>query len=260
MKRPTLRLSFFAALLVCVVAGCGGDGGAETDGGRPAPVGPFTLEPKVVEVSALPKLEPNALPVQDEGRVEVTTPEGWVPMSRHTKFVARFKPQGVSGAAPPRIMITAADAPGDPPASLTAKDAKKFEAYMKPVLKAELKGRKDIREQPRTLIIGDQPWARYVLGRSHVGMAVDAQVLKTVANGRMYTMELEVYHQENVLPHRDQAYAIAAGMKFLKVESGGGDELGDLFTGDGDDDGEDGGEDGDQDDGGEEAAGDETDN
>ena len=135
MRRSTAGLSCIATLLACVIAGCGGgsDAGGGTDGGQAGQGGPGQLGPKVIDVSKLPKLE-DPLPPQDEGRVEVASPEGWRPMSRHTKFVARFAPEGVSGSTPPRILITADAAPGDSPKSLTAKDVATFEAYRGPIL------------------------------------------------------------------------------------------------------------------------------
>jgi hypothetical protein len=263
MRRSTTGLSCIALLLAFVIAGCGGgsEEGGGTDGDQTSQGGSGELGAKVIDVKTLPKLE-DSLPPLDEGRIEVAAPEGWRPMSRNMDFVARFAPKGVSGSTPPRILVTAAAAPGDSPKTLTASDAAAFEAYMGPILDKELSGKKDIRETPRTLIIGDRPWSRYVLARkTKQGVPVDGQVLKTVANGRIYTMELQVYHQTNMIEFRDEAYAIAAGMKFPKVAAadGGGEEsLGNLLTGDGEED-EEKEDDGEEEEGGEKKeGGDET--
>ncbi len=260
MRRSTTGLSCVAVLFAFVIVGCGGGSGGA--GGAPAAQGgPEELGAKVIDVTQLPKLE-DPLPPQDGGRVEVAAPEGWRPMSRNMKYVARFAPQGVSGSTPPRILLTVDAAPGDSPKTLTAKDAAAFEAYMGPILDKELAGKGSVREAPRTLIIGDQPWSRYVLARkTKQGVPVDGQVLKTVANGRIYTMELQVYHQTNMIEFRDEAYAIAAGMKFPKVAAADGDgeeSLGNLLTGDGEE-GEEKEDDGEEEEGGEEKeGGDET--
>jgi hypothetical protein len=216
-------LSAFAA---CLVVGCGGG----SDANQPGPSSPAKKGPKVVKVADLPELE-DYLPPLDDGRVEVAGPEGWHPMSRKEEFVARFAPDGGSGAAPPRVLVTAEAAPGGSPTDVTAKNVDKFEAYIGPVLKAELGGKKDIREPVRMLIIGDRPWARYVRIGSLRGAAVERQFLKTVANGRIYTVELQVF-RGNLLEYRDAAYAIAAGMKFHKVDAAGEDGTGDDSLGD----------------------------
>ena len=195
---------------------------------------PATSKPKEVDVSSLPPLEDH-LPPLDEGRVELAAPQGWHPMSRRETYVAGFAPNGSSGSTPPRILVTSDPAPGNNP-GFTAAEAEKFEAYIKPIIEQELKGRKDLREPPRILVIGDRPWVRYVLGRSFKRMPMDGQVLKTVANGRIYAIELQVSHQPNRIEHRDQAYAIAAGIRFPKVATAAGDDqgkesLGDLLGG-----------------------------
>ena len=45
-------------------------------------------------------------------------------------------------------------------------------------------------------------------------------ILKTVGSGRIYTVELQVYHQPDRIEYRDEAYAIAGGMRYLNVTNG----------------------------------------
>jgi hypothetical protein len=234
LATSTLLLGFLA----CVLAGCGGG----EEGGQAQPAAPGKLPPKVVNVKNLPPLE-DPLPAQDEGRVEVAGPKTWRPMSRRESYVAGFSPG--SGSTPPRVLVRAKAAPAGSPAAVSAENIAAFETYIEPVLAEELKGKKDIREPVRMLIIGDRPWARYVRIGSMQGQGVERQFLVTVANGRLYTVELQVFMGQ-LLDHRDSAYAIAGGMRFLKTaaaagEGEGDDSLGDLLgesgQGDGGDDG-----------------------
>jgi hypothetical protein len=229
MKRIAASMICLGSLAACVITGCGGDG---TDGDQPATNEPAKAQIKTIDVSTLP--EANVfMPPLDEGRVELTGPDGWTPMVQREAYLAGFYPKG-TGAGPPRVLIKADDAPAGSPTEVTAAEVGKFEAYIMPILKQELAGRKDVREPPRVLVIGDRPWARYVMGRSYKSMPMDEQVLKTVANGRIYRIELTVAHQPGRIEFRDHAYAIAAGMKFPRVAAAegagdGGESLGDLL-------------------------------
>jgi hypothetical protein len=214
----TLRFSDETTFVFSIISkDAGGEVGYHLEGkGVRQKVEPEVKRPttKSIDVTHLPKLE-DYLPPLDEGRIEIAAPKGWHPMSRREGFVARFARNGASGAVPPRILVTCDPAPGDSPTSLTAADVEQFETYIAPILEEQLRGRRDVREQPVTLIIGDRAWKRYVVAASFKGMAVDRMILKTVANGRIYTIDLQVFHQPDRVEYRDEAYAIAGGMRYL---------------------------------------------
>jgi hypothetical protein len=199
------------------------------------------VAPKHYARADLPKLE-DYLPPQDEGRVEVAAPRGWNVMGKKTDYVARFAEK--TGSSPPRILIKAEAAPSGGPSNVTQDNVAEFKACMEPVVQQNLLEGETLREPIRIVILGDKPWARYIRGGKFKGMAVDRQILHTIAGGRMYTMELQVF-RGNLMDHRDSAYAVAAGMNFLKADvTGGGGEasLDDLLGGE-----EGGGENGDAD-------------
>lgn len=227
------------SLMACVFAGCGGGGGAEPT--QPGATG--TVPIKEYARAELPELEDH-LPPQDDGRVEVAAPRGWNVMGRKTEYVARFAEK--TGSSPPRILIQAEPAAGGSPNNATRDNVAEFKAYIEPIVQQSLLQGETLREPVRILILGDKPWARYIRGGKFKGMAVDRQILQTVAGGRLYTMELQVF-RGNLMDHRDSAYAVAAGMNFLKADAaggGGGGSLDDLLGGEDDGEGEDGDADG----------------
>jgi hypothetical protein len=209
-----------------VLAGCGGSGGDS-----PPPGASGTTRPKVYTREQLPALE-DYLPPQDEGRVEVAGPRGWNVMSRREEYVARFAEK--SGSAPPRILITAEPAPGGNPGNVTADNLDQFKAFIEPIVRKGLLQGEELREPVRMVILGEQPWARYIRGGKFKTMDIDRQFLKTIAGGRIYTVELQIF-RGNLMDHRDIAYAVAAGMRFLKTDAAGGTggegSLGDLLGG-----------------------------
>jgi hypothetical protein len=165
-------------------------------------------------------------------------------MGKKTEYVARFAEK--TGASPPRILIEAEAAPSGGPNNATRDNIDQFKAYIEPIVQKSLLEGETLREPVRMVILGDKPWARYIRGGKFKGMAVDRQILKTVAGGRIYTMELQVF-RGNLLDHRDSAYAVAAGVNFLQADAaGGGGEgsLDDVFGGE-----EEGGGDGDDEEG-----------
>ena len=239
MTRLSTNSFWLLPLAACVFAGCGGSGGG--DATRPGATG--AVAPKQYARADLPPLEDH-LPPQDDMRVEVAAPQGWNVMGRKTEYVARFAEK--TGASPPRILIQADVAPAGGPNNVTQDNVAEFQAYIKPIVQKGLLEGETLREPVRILILGDKPWARYIRGGKFKGMAVDRQILKTVAGGRMYTLELQVF-RGNLMDHRDSAYAVAAGMNFLKADATGGDgqgSLDDLLGGEEEGGGEDGDADG----------------
>ena len=63
------------------------------------------------------------------------------------------------------------------------------------------------------LVLGNTSWARFVRGGKSRKFSLERQFLQTVVDGRLYTVEMQVF-PKTILKHRDHAYAVGAGMKF----------------------------------------------
>jgi hypothetical protein len=80
-------------------------------------------------------------------------------------------------------------------------------------------------ETPKALVIGDNAYSRHVTeAKTKSGRVVERQVLETVSSGRRYAIILEVFRGQlvsedpKVVSNRDLAYAVAAGVKYVKAE------------------------------------------
>lgn len=211
-----IRLALASAILLAV-AGCSGTGG------EPAPStdSQFSttakgLEYKVYETKNLPKVS-LALPPLDEGRIEVTGPAKWKVLSRSSSYLVGF--YRITADSPPLIQMTVDSEKWTDTAVKTATldNLDDFVAAMEKLVASELAEGAELQETIVPLILGDRPWARYVRGaRFKVKgnlTAGDRQFLRTVVDGRIYTIELQVF-KGKILDYRDDAYAVAANMKF----------------------------------------------
>ena len=155
------------------------------------------------------------LPPLDGGKVEVAPPKGWNVLSRKANYLANFTKGKASEL--PRISITV----GDPPEGLgdvIEENAAEFASAMTKRLKAEKKT--NIAEPPKPIILGDAVWSRHVRNPLNAGEPIAIQTLQTIRGGRLYTVDLmvDVKSQEDyaagLQKERDQAYAVAANMKW----------------------------------------------
>lgn len=190
-----------------LATGCGDSGGdaggaVESEGGI-----------KTYSATQLPvvKLE---LPPLDGGRVEVPTPEGWQFGSRSTGVLARFHIANRRGI--PQIILKVEDAPAGT-ADVDAQTVAAYAAQVQADLDEQVKQQKTtLIENVRPLILGTNAWVRYVVpGRlpDRDRATIERQILKTVVRGRVYSVDLQT-HVNELLKHRDHAYAIAANMKW----------------------------------------------
>jgi hypothetical protein len=76
-----------------------------------------------------------------------------------------------------------------------------------------LQGNEDVLERPQPMLLGGAPWVRHVEEARMGNAKAEKQILQRVVNGKLYTVELQVYSRK-ILESRDQAYAVAASMKF----------------------------------------------
>lgn len=202
---PSALLPPALAIAGLTLAGCGGGG---ESGGDAA--GDAAGSVKKYDRSKLPKTT-QELPPLDQGRVEVPTPTGWEWRSQEKSLLARFHQKGRSGM--PQIIVKLDDESPSEIADVTADNVEAYAAAIQASLDA--KGTRVI-EPSRPLLLGGNAWARYVQpGKlpNKKAATIERQILKTTRGGRTYIVELQVPIKE-LKPHRDHAYAVAAGMKF----------------------------------------------
>lgn len=204
-RRPAQRISLTSGaaglLLLCLATGCGGK---PADDDSPS-------EPAVKEVSA-DKLPPLAdyLPPLDEGRIQIAPPTDWKVLSRDNKYLMRMVRGSEVGL--PRILITTELLTPEGIDTATPENVVEFTAKVG----AGLKERKAaVLEPALPMVIGENAFARYVLKAKMGQSMIERQVLQTAWQGRMYTVDLQVTDQAEMKKHRDVAYAVAAGLKFI---------------------------------------------
>lgn len=163
--------------------------------------------------TSLPKVE-QQLPALDEGRIEIPTPDGWAFASQSKGLITRFHLKGRTGI--PQIIVKVDPAAGGIDA-VTAQNVAAYAEQLQAELDAQVQQKKTTLLEPaRPILLGDQPWARYVVSGKLPGKelaTIERQILRTTQAGRSYTIELQVRSNE-LGAHRDHAYAIAAGVKF----------------------------------------------
>lgn len=205
---PGLATSWAWIGIGLVSLGCGdaggeaGVGGGEADGGV-----------KTYSATQLPLVK-QELPPLDGGRVEVPTPEGWQAGSRTTGVLARFHVATRTGM--PQIILKVEEAPAGTP-DVTAQTVFAYATQVQAELDEQVQQQKTtLIEDVRALVLGTNAWVRYVVpgrlpGRDRA--TIERQILKTVVRGRVYSIDLQT-HVNELLKHRDHAYAIAANMKW----------------------------------------------
>ncbi len=204
--------AWLAATQVCLgLAGCGDSGPMPST----APSAQKPTKPTIATISAKEMgTQGDFLPPLDGQRVELAAPKGWVAAARDKKYVAQFTLR--SGAAYPRIMVTAKDASGSE--SLTGKNIKAFASKVQEELN---QGSVDEdAEQPseaalpavKPLRIGDQYWVE-TLRKAHAKKtALERWILVTVVGDRQYTVELRAYIG-SLNANRPQVLAVAASLR-----------------------------------------------
>jgi hypothetical protein len=206
-------LCCLSVISLAFVSGCAGDAKVEPDAENPVAEQPAasTGGVKAVDVSKLPELGDPLPDGRDRGRINnVAPPKDWQRLSNDSNFVARFAINKQNPNDLPRILITAADASG----FIDDVTAENVEAFTEAVT-AELADKKSVEEPPLAMTIGDNAFVRYVMqGKNKAGRVLRREILETVFDGRRYTIALEVYNHKT--QHRDQQYAVAGAMKFVK--------------------------------------------
>lgn len=150
------------------------------------------------------------LPPLDGGNLQIAVPQEWDwarPQSDSGKqYLIGFHRKGSSLTNLPRILIEAEEAPAEFP-TVTEASLDKFVQYVGSTVSADA-----VRVPVQPLILGDIPCSRHVESARRKTVSVPRQVIKTVVNGRMYTVSLEVLELQFEL-YRDAAYAVVASIQ-----------------------------------------------
>lgn len=213
MRPVWLILLSLLVLVGCGRSSTGGSTGADEDSEAPA-----ETAIKAYAIADLPAVSEPSAP-QDMGWVVFNAPAGWQELPKGVRSLAVFVPAAGSATELPRISIAAAPSPIADLTTVNADNAEAFAEQMKEVMTKE--GRQ-FKESVKPLQLGDNLWVRHVRMARFKDAAAAVQSLQTVRGGRLYTIELtvaadkELKYANSLLKNRDQAYAIAAHMKFPK--------------------------------------------
>lgn len=202
--------SVFAMCLLCgalAAPGCSRDGPIADNKGA-LPQGPTLRE---VPAAKLPEIgDPS--PTSDPA-LEAAGPQGWKRLQRNDEEYLIGWHGGSNPNNLPRIILRVANWEGQAedttPENLIELTAEIGES---------LKPTKDILEPPQPMLLGGEPWVRYVAEARRGNAKAEKQILQRVVNGKLYTVELQVYTRK-IKESRDQAYAVAAQLKFNADET-----------------------------------------
>jgi hypothetical protein len=208
--------SAFLLLAAILAGGCGpsGDGG----GGPPAVQDEFGTtagghEYKIYPLDKLPEAS-QVMPALDGGKIEITHPAGWKGLGRSKDYIVGLSK--TTTGDPPRIIITAKDLPEQAIGTVTLENFDDFLKLVDDHVAGELLEGEKLVEDVRGLLLGDRPYARYVrnIAFSIRGKRVpgERQVLRTMVNNRLYTIELQTL-PGRIRDTRNDAYSLAAHIK-----------------------------------------------
>ena len=141
--------------------------------------------------------------------LEAAGPQGWKRLPRNDEQYLI----GYYGAARPnvlpRIFVRGEDWAGQAE-DTTRENIAELAAEIDQSLSG---GEAQVLERPQAMLLAGEPWVRYVEEARLGNARAEKQILKRVAGGRMYTVELQIYYGK-ILEARDHAYAVAAELKF----------------------------------------------
>jgi hypothetical protein len=166
--------------------------------------GPSAQELREVPESKLPALadpSPTSNPA-----VEAAGPQGWKRLPRNDEQYLIGWYGGSNPNILPRIFVRVEDWDGE---DTTPENAPALAAK----IHQSLQSSKDVVEWPQPMLLGEEPWARYVVDARLGNAKAEKQILQRAAGGKLYTVELQIYRGK-ILESRDQAYAVAAKLNF----------------------------------------------
>jgi hypothetical protein len=203
--------AFFAAL-----AGCG----TSAPPAAPSPVAAQAAKPKLqtIDVAKLPAVD-HATPPLDDGRIELSLPEGWIWAPRSKDYLIK----AIMSREARYPSLTLNVEPAAESDETSKENVLEFAAKVQKKLNAELapQGVK-LAENVRAVRIGDFLGAEYVR-RSKIGAdSVERLFLVTAAKGRKYSLELRVL-QGSLAKYRPVAQAVAANIKLRQDAAAAGE-------------------------------------
>lgn len=199
-----------ALFLAVAVAGC--QSSTTSDNGPPSAA---RRENGVREVPASQLAPLTSHSPTSDPHLEAAGPEGWKRLPRNDeKYLIGFY-GATNPNVLPRIFVRKESWKGGAE-DTTPENVTELAAE----IGQSLQGKGDqVLEPPQAMLLAGEPWVRYV-ENSRLGNArAEKQVLQRVVNGQLYTVELQIYYGK-ILESRDQAYAVAAGLKVQPADAG----------------------------------------
>jgi hypothetical protein len=152
----------------------------------------------------------------DEQRVRVAQPKQWPPRPRSNEYLVRFDTRVVDL---PRITVTVEEADFDEPRTVSEENLADFVKLVQASIPEADSQR--MLEPVKPMMLGDKPAARYVMEskptrfkRTESARTYERQILKTLHEGRIYAVTLDVF-SGTIQQYRKKGYAVLAGLQFV---------------------------------------------
>ena len=225
MRHAAFRLMFVIGLALAGLPGCGGSSddkpAARVKAPESEPESPKD-EIKRYDIADLPPVdEPMPRPL-DGGRLELCPPADWV-FSGQANYLVVFAKVKVSEL--PRMTVAAADSPYGTE-NTTEENA---QSLAKNIQKKLVKDKRNVRELPKPVRLGESVWVRHVREVPQGGSPCAVQSLQIVRGGRLYTLEMFSVAKDdsqaamaaavNAGNVRMISYAVAANARFKEPGS-----------------------------------------
>jgi hypothetical protein len=223
MRNSAFQRILLTGFAVAWLSGCGGGDSDKLPARVKVPEGEAEISKEEIKRYDIADLEPVDEPLQrplDGGRLELCPPAEWGFFSQ-ANYLVVFAKGRVSEL--PRMTVAAADSPFG--ADDTTKD--NAHALATKIQQKLVKDKRNIREKPKPVILGDRVWIRSVRQVTQGGTPCAVQSLQIVRGGRLYMLEMFSAAKDDSPASmaaaikadkaRDIAYAVAANAKFPKA-------------------------------------------
>ena len=171
--------------------------------------------PKRVSADQLPDVDEYLGVALDDGRIKIAPPTGWDRGSRSQKYLALFLQS--REVQIPRVVVKADVSPLLVPISRVTEENR--DEFVQAVTDHLNLTEVSLLEPPIPIFLGNNCFARYVRSAKYQNASVERQMLVTVFDSRMYTVELPVYRKQLFPKTRDVSYSVAAALQFIEKEA-----------------------------------------